>query len=251
MPPIITDADDRARIVRLHEAVDAAREAVATAMDIAAAAAAKVSQLKRALADHDAAKPTDDPALADELSELLAANPTAAASADWTGRLLESQGKQADALAAWQGKRTIILQALDKVEAERRPKVEAVTEAKAAHEQAWSAFVNASRPVMFAELERQFPAFYNAVLGPIEALSNARQIYSFQSVLLTGRSPYLTPESTLSVHLNPPPEKMHIGGIPTYLNLFPSKSNTDFAPVMAAFRERLREPEPVKSEKRS
>ncbi|WP_294292092.1 hypothetical protein [uncultured Sphingomonas sp.] len=156
MPPI-TNQETLKQIAGLSAAVDKAAAAVQEAQASVNEAATRDRDLRTTLANHDRAEPAPNPDLTDELSQMLAANPAAAnpaaASADWEGRLREAQNVTAAAITAWKGKRTIIMQALDRVAGELTERREALTAAKNAHELAWAGFVNAARDAMLVELE--------------------------------------------------------------------------------------------------
>lgn len=170
-------------LAALSAGVDTAASEVSAAREAARECSSRQSELANALAEHDAAKPTADVGDADELSAALAANPAAAKSADWTGRLRKTQAEAERAFADWSGKRTVFDQALAKVSSEIAAAAERVTAAESAHERAWEQFVTAAYSAMLDEFEARWAEFHDSVLGPLDALNNARLLYSSGTVM--------------------------------------------------------------------
>lgn len=236
MPPI-TNQETLKRIAGLSASVDKAAAAVQEAQASVNEAATRDRDLRTTLANHDRAEPAPNPDLTDELSQMLAANPAAAASADWEGRLREAQDVTAAAITAWKGKRTIIMQALDRVAGELTERREALTAAKSAHELAWAGFVNAARDAMLVELEARWPDFYAQVMGPIDALNQARRLYSGEPVYAGPRRRILG-ESSLAIGS---PASV---GSQLDVQLYPSPPSADLSGVMSAFRAELAQGKP-------
>jgi len=236
MPPI-TNQETLKRIAGLSAAVDKAAAAVQDAQASVNEAATRDRDLRTTLANHDRAEPAPNPDLTDELSQMLAANPAAAASADWEGRLREAQDVTAAAITAWKGKRTIIMQALDRVASELTERREALTAAKSAHELAWAGFVNAARDAMLAELEARWPEFYAGVMGPIDALNQARRLYSGEPVY-SGPRRQVIGESLLAIGTP------SAGSVTLDAKLYPAPPSVDLSAVMSAFRAALADTKP-------
>ena len=233
MPPI-TDPNALAEVAKLSAAVDTAGAAVRAANDDAEEAGRRADTLRTTLTAHDAAEPAPEPDLADELSDMLAANPAAATSDDWTGKLRAAQDSTAAAIVAWKGKRTIIMQALERVERERAGHLDTLADAKAAHERAWALFVTAAREAMTDEFERRFAAFYADVMGPLDALNAARRLYSVDQVY-SGPRRALSAESALVIN-RPNPNG---GGLVMDRHLYPVAGEADGRAILAAFRTSL------------
>ncbi|MGW8134174.1 hypothetical protein ACWGNZ_00850 [Sphingomonas zeae] len=225
------------RIAGLSAAVDKAAAGVLEAQASVNETATRHHDLRSTLANHDRVEPAPNPDLTDELSQMLAANPAAAASADWEGRLREAQDVTAAAITSWKGKRTIILQALDRVAGELTERREALTAAKNAHELAWAGFVNAGRDAMLAELEAQWPDFYASVMGPIDALNQARRLYSSEPVY-SGPRRQVIGESLLAIGTPT------AGGVALDAKLYPAPPSVDLSAIMAVFRSALAEAKP-------
>lgn len=238
MPPISEPAT-LARVTTLSAAVDAGAERVRAAREAVAEAAQRRASLARSLAEHDAAEPEADPDLTAELSALLAANPAAASSNDWTGKLREAQDATAAAVKAWQGKRTVIDQALGHVVAEHAARLRDEADAVADHERAWSDFVIETREAMTIELEQRFPAFYAEVLGPLDGLNGAQRLYGGGPVQ-SGPRRGVTHDSVLAIG------SPRNGSIHHDVKLYPTNDRGRAAQLLAAFRQRLGEGSPRK-----
>lgn len=231
MPPI-SNPETLARVARLSAGVDAAAAVVQAAQADVNDAAKRERDLHAAQTEHAALEPAQDPDVTAELAQVLADNPTAAASADWEGRLREAQDATAAALSAWRGKRTIIAQALASVAEQLATRREALTKAKRLHEIAWEGFVNVARDAMTTELEARWGDFYGAVMGPLDALNQARRLYANEPVH-SGPRRSVTGDSVLAIGT---PQN---GNIHYDVKLYPSPATVDLFGVLAGFRASL------------
>jgi hypothetical protein len=231
LPPI-SNPEALARVARLSADVDAAAVVVQAAQADVNDAAKRERDLRAAQTEHAAIEPAQDPDVTAELAQLLADNPTAAASADWEGRLREAQDATAAALSAWRGKRTIIAQALSSVSDQLTARREALAEAKRLHEIAWEGFVNVALDVMTAELEARWGDFYGAVMGPLDALNQARRLYANEPVY-SGPRRSVTHDSVLAIGT---PKN---GSIHYDVMLYPSPRTADLFGILAGFRASL------------
>ena len=174
----------RAHLSNLSAAIDEADASATNAAAALAEATERARALRQAIREHDAEEPAASPDIGAELSAALAANPQAASTADWTGKLREAQGAHQEALNAWNGKRTIIAQALSQVEGEVASAKSVADRAAAARANAMRDFVDAARDAMVAEMRPRWAAFVQDTLRVSRALhqlasTNAGERISF------------------------------------------------------------------------
>lgn len=238
MPPI-TDPGQLAELVALNRAIGVAAAIAHEAAASVNEADSRAVALRKALTEHDAAEPPATPDVASELSDLLAANPAAAVSADWTGRLRTAQDQQAALLVEWQGKRTIIAQALERVQTERTTREEQLEAAQRAHGARYADFVLAARRIMTDELRRRWETFYREVMGPLDALRNARHLYRPTEPIHTDHEQWMVDlESSLAIRRFLPPTEFNLQPVER-VTLYPRADATTAATMLAAFRNSL------------
>ena len=152
---LITNSETLDKLAALSGAIDTAKATAAAVAENVAEASQRAASLRRSIAEHQVAQPAADPNMANDLSAMIAADPGAATSADWTGKLREAQDAHEAALTAWKGKLSILEQALARVAAEVAERSAASEPAAAAVNAAVRAFnAEASKAVMGEMLAR-------------------------------------------------------------------------------------------------
>ncbi len=233
MPPI-TDPTKLAELVDLNQASLDAYAAVQTRAAERNEAIGRRDSLREQLAAHNRAEPAAAPNTADELSAALASDPNAAASSDWSDKLIEGEAAASAARATWQGRRTVFVQAIVRVDGEVA-ELEAIwVKAELASEEVAQAFYHAARSALVREMELRFDDFYQAVLGPLDGLNSA----------IGGRAAGISPDSVLAIGYG------HAGSIFHTRKLFPAADRAIARQALANFRLRLNEPLPAKARTR-
>lgn len=232
MPPI-TDPDTLAKLIELNCTALSTAEAMQLATNGRDDAVRRRSVLRASLVTHVATKPGAAPSLVGELSAALAADPNAAASPEWSSRLVEGEATAAAALLTWQGQKSAFEHAIARLDAEIaeiEPKLaRSVETSRLAYEE----FNLAARTALCNELGVRFDDLYRDVLGPLDALNDAihgaARGLSFDSLLAFGYS--------------------EAGSVFHTRKLYPAPDRSLARSALAAFRTKLAEV-PGRTEKR-
>lgn len=201
---LILSPETIAALRQPHAILDAAEAATVAARNVVSDVRARRAALALRLTEHDAEKPDGAGDTATDLSEALARDPAALDGKDWKDRLRTNNAAATQRLAEWEGERTIIAQAIARLDAElveHGDKFEAAGRAQAA---AWQAFVNVGREVVLAEYERRLVEFYDVVGSVHDAFARARDV---EGKLTLSHAPnsagihrFVSPESAIYVN---------------------------------------------------
>ncbi|MDR6850358.1 hypothetical protein [Sphingomonas sp. BE137] len=228
-------------IIRAADAAATERAAIVAATEADAAdIRGRRAQIAAALADHNAKRPAPDPDVSDELADMLAANPSAARSADWIGRVRAMQAGTAAAIDEWEAERAILAQADDKLAGVAQEIAARLMAEREAHEAAYLEFLTVTRAALIDEFEARWDAIADEVLQPLAAVMNAPKLY------LPGRHqlPYakgIWEEGTLSLFW-PEPETPGGRG---WKRLYPVDRARVPSDAVATLLAAIREPSPA------